>query len=480
MNASYNSSLFFLCAIFIIVYNYTSAQSLFTQHTIDNSFNGACSICSYDLDGDGNLDILAAGNSGHQIAWWKAQADTPLTFSKYIIDQTATGIIFVDAADIDDDNNLDILGASWQGNEVDVWLNYGGNPITWDKYTIDSTITQVHEVHGAYIDSDSLIDIIVASGGDNSIVWYQNTGGGPWGWLKNVVDDQFTGARSVVSYDINDDGYNDLIGAALNANQISIWFNSGTNPVQWSKQIVDNTFGGAHWVRVYDIDEDGDPDIVAAGAIPGIIAWWRNDGGNPIQWTKQIIAGSFAGALSVAAADLDLDNDIDVFAAATNANRVSWWKNNGGEPIQWSTNSILSSYAGAWPVFGIDIDEDGDTDILTAASTGNKVTLLENISIVTNIQNEFLDTPQNFFLYQNYPNPFNPDTKISYQISELSFVSLKVYDVLGNELATLVNEEKSAGNYEVNFNGSKLASGIYIYQLKTINYTETKKMILQK
>ena len=177
---------------------------------------------------------------------------------------------------------------------------------------------------------------------------------------------------------------------------------------------------------------------------------------------------------------MDLDNDIDVFGAATNANRVSWWKNNGGEPIQWSTNSILSSYAGAWPVFGIDIDEDGDTDILTAASTGNKVTLLENISIVTNIQNEFLDTPQNFFLYQNYPNPFNPDTKISYQISELSFVSLKVYDVLGNELATLVNEEKSAGNYEVNFNGSKLASGIYIYQLKTINYTETKKMILQK
>ncbi|MEJ2494681.1 MAG: FG-GAP-like repeat-containing protein [Ignavibacteriaceae bacterium] len=478
MNALCKSFLFVLCAMCIM--NYTFGQGLFTQHAIDNSFNGACSVCSYDLDGDGNLDILAAGNSGHQIAWWKAQADTPLTFSKYIIDQTATGIIFVDAADIDDDNNLDILGASWQGNEVDVWLNYGGNPITWDKYTIDSTITQVHEVHGAYIDSDSLIDIIVASGGDNSIVWYQNTGGGPWGWLKNVVDDQFAGARSVVSYDLNNDGYNDLIGAALSVNQLSVWYNSGTNPVQWTKQIVDNTIGGAHWVHIVDLDNDNDPDIVAAGAIPGIIAWWRNDGGNPIQWTKQIIAGSFAGALSVAAADLDLDNDIDVFGAATNANRVSWWKNNGGEPIQWSTNSILSSYAGAWPVFGIDIDEDGDTDILTAASTGNKVTLLENTTIVTNSTNELSSAQKNFYLFQNYPNPFNPTTIISYQIPELSFVSLKVYGVLGNELATLVNEEKSAGNYEVEFNGTDLPSGIYVYKILAGFFSQTKKMILLK
>ena len=480
MNTLYDSFLVFLCAIFIMVYKNTSAQGLFIQHTIDNAFTGACSVCSYDLDGDGNLDVLAAGNSGNQIAWWQTEYDTSLTFTKFVIDAAATGIIYVDAADIDDDNDLDVLGASWQGNEVLLYLNYGGNPITWDKYTIDSTITQVHEVHGAYVDSDSLIDIIVASGGDNSIVWYQNTGGGPWGWLKNVVDDQFAGARSVVSYDLNNDGYNDLIGAALSANQINVWYNSGTNPVQWTKQIVDNTIGGAHWVHIVDLDNDNDPDIVAAGAIPGIIAWWRNDGGNPIQWTKQIIAGSFAGALSVAAADLDLDNDIDVFGAATNANRVSWWKNNGGEPIQWSTNSILSSYAGAWPVFGIDIDEDGDTDILTAASTGNKVTLLENISIVTNIQNEFLDTPQNFFLYQNYPNPFNPDTKISYQIPERDYVALKVYDVLGKLVTTLVNDKKAAGSYEIDFDATGLASGIYIYQLKTINYVETRKMLLLK
>ena len=85
-----------------------------------------------------------------------------------------------------------------------------------------------------------------------------------------------------------------------------------------------------------------------------------------------------------------------------------------------------------------------------------------------------------YLLENNYPNPFNPTTTITYQIPELNFVSLKVYDVLGNEIATLVNEEKPAGNYEVEFYGVGLTSGIYFYKLKTGSFAETKKMILIK
>jgi len=104
----------------------------------------------------------------------------------------------------------------------------------------------------------------------------------------------------------------------------------------------------------------------------------------------------------------------------------------------------------------------------------------------------------NYGLEQNYPNPFNPSTKIKYTIPSViasetkqsQLVSLKVYDVLGNEVATLVNEEKSAGNYEVNFsakggsasggNAYSLSSGIYFYKLQAGNFTETKKMLLMK
>ncbi len=85
-----------------------------------------------------------------------------------------------------------------------------------------------------------------------------------------------------------------------------------------------------------------------------------------------------------------------------------------------------------------------------------------------------------FNLEQNYPNPFNPKTNIGFQISDFGFVSLKVYDILGNNVATLINDYLSAGEYEVEFNASELPSGIYFIQLKAGIYLETNKMVLLK
>jgi len=83
-------------------------------------------------------------------------------------------------------------------------------------------------------------------------------------------------------------------------------------------------------------------------------------------------------------------------------------------------------------------------------------------------------------LRQNYPNPFNPATKITYQLPKGSLVTLKIYDILGNEVATLVNEEQSAGRYQTTFNGSNLSSGIYFYKIQAGNFVETKKLVLMK
>jgi hypothetical protein len=88
------------------------------------------------------------------------------------------------------------------------------------------------------------------------------------------------------------------------------------------------------------------------------------------------------------------------------------------------------------------------------------------------------ETPSEFGLKQNFPNPFNPQTKIKFYIPERIFVKLKIFDALGNELETLVNEETDAGNYEVVFKGSDLPSGIYFYTLQTPKFSQTKKMVL--
>jgi len=142
---------------------------------------------------------------------------------------------------------------------------------------------------------------------------------------------------------------------------------------------------------------------------------------------------------------------------------------------------------------GIEARRDGGNTILyvndATSLTGNcttvplnpvvlrKITIPDSVVSVSQKNNE---APSEFRLYQNYPNPFNPSTSISYSIPVSSFVTLKIYDLLGNEAATLLNEEKTAGSYQVSFDASQLPTGVYMYRLASGNNIISKKMILLK
>jgi len=120
-----------------------------------------------------------------------------------------------------------------------------------------------------------------------------------------------------------------------------------------------------------------------------------------------------------------------------------------------------------------------DSEDYLYAGTGGKSMFKTTTSTLVSVEDiEF--KPTSFSLEQNYPNPFNPNTIIKFQIPEAHFVTLKVFDVLGNEVATLVNEEKTAGNYNFDFTTDKLTSGVYFYRLQAGSFVETKKMILLK
>ena len=100
--------------------------------------------------------------------------------------------------------------------------------------------------------------------------------------------------------------------------------------------------------------------------------------------------------------------------------------------------------------------------------------------ILISVKPEDNKLPHEYKLYMNYPNPFNPVTKIKYSIPEMNLVTLQIYDILGNEIALLVNADQAAGTYDVSFDASGFSSGIYIYRLKAGKFTSTKKMILLK
>ena len=114
--------------------------------------------------------------------------------------------------------------------------------------------------------------------------------------------------------------------------------------------------------------------------------------------------------------------------------------------------------------------------------------LYEEIKFITSFQFEYTfsdvefisNSLSNFWLSNAYPNPFNSTTVINYTIPFTGNVAIKVYDVLGNEVTTLVNEEKSAGEYQIDFNANNLSSGVYIYKIQTDGFVSSKKMILLK
>ena len=153
--------------------------------------------------------------------------------------------------------------------------------------------------------------------------------------------------------------------------------------------------------------------------------------------------------------------------------------------ITWFEDSKLDSLCqmNGGDIFDLAVIDQNTASVLIRNTTTDEVVTITRATVSSeplNIDEDEYILPSEFSLAQNYPNPFNPNTVISYQLAQSGNVSLKVFDVLGNELRTLVDEHKPAGSYEVNFNAEELVSGIYFYKLQAGTFNETKKMVLVK
>jgi hypothetical protein len=105
---------------------------------------------------------------------------------------------------------------------------------------------------------------------------------------------------------------------------------------------------------------------------------------------------------------------------------------------------------------------------------------IKTADVLTAVKEQNNNLPTDFVLEQNFPNPFNPSTTIEYKIPKLSNVKLVIYNILGREVKTLVDAERSPGQHEVTFDGSRLPSGVYLYRMTAANFTDIKKFILEK
>jgi len=282
------------------------------------------------------------------------------------------------SVDIDGDGDCDILSAAFATADISFYENVDGTGCNWIEHTIDSDFAGAHCVHSVDIDNDGDMDVLGAGDDADITAWYENVDGIGTTWTKRIIDSNCGNAVSVYGSDIDGDGDMDVLSASHRDNDISFWENEDGIGTSWVEHKVDPSHDGPSYACCYDIDGDGDMDVVATSDNLHHVSWWRNENGIGTSWTKIIIGEVFNGAKSADCADIDGDGDMDVLAAAYESNMIAWWENEYGTGTTWTRHTITESFASAIKVLGVDINNNGDVDVLGAAAIGDEITLWEN------------------------------------------------------------------------------------------------------
>ena len=197
-------------------------------------------------------------------------------------------------------------------------------------------------------------------------------------------------------------------------------------------------------------------------------------------------SGVFQWFLNMNASAITVDKNLDIYFTVCSPNSYSLYKYSNSGVYLWETEYTVGSNCNYLGIGGIILDTSfniylsGGYQYISYPYFWEPAAIAAKYNQLVGISNSGSEVPHEFYLYQNYPNPFNPATTINYDLPVTGFVKLAVYDILGKEIAVLVNEKQTAGKYVVQWDASNYPTGVYFYKLTTSGFTETKKMILIK
>ena len=231
----------------------------------------------------------------------------------------------------------------------------------------------MRSIYPADVDGDGDMDILGAAEAVGDITWWENSAGDGSAWNEGTIEGDFGGALSVYAADLDGDGDTDVLGAASTDHDITWWENTAGDGSAWNESTIEGDFAGAGGVHAADLDGDGDMDVLGSAFSGNAITWWENTAGDGSSWSEETIRSNFSGALSVHAADVDGDGDLDVLGAARNADTITWWENTAGDGSGWSEDTIDDNFGAVFSVHAADVDGDGDMDVLGAAQNDGAV-----------------------------------------------------------------------------------------------------------
>ncbi len=428
----------------------------------------------------------------------------------------------VRAADLDGDGDVDLLVANGESNNVSVLMNEGGGSFT--AATDYSIGFEPEDLVVADLDGDGDMDLAVAKGYGDEVSTRLNNGSGGFTTLRDWPTGDVP--LSVEAADLDGDGDMDLIAGNAGGASVSVLMNHGD--ATFADHVVYATDRLVYDVAAADLDRDGDMDLAVVSNVDDCVSILLNEGDGTFAPFTSV--GMDDGPVRVALADVNGDRQVDLVTANSYAENVTVRLNQGNAVFGAMTvyasdspwdlccsdlngdgyldlvvtyyygfriycrlnlgdgtfGSPATNYVGQYPrcVVSADLDGDGDMDLATANRNTDNVSVLLNQG-PTPVSDEG-ELPTVTRLLASYPNPFNPQTLIAFELPRREAVSLRVYDVSGRLVRTLIDGEyRDPGRHEAlwegcDFVGRQCASGTYVYRLEAGPFSESRRMMLLK
>ncbi|HED37435.1 MAG TPA: VCBS repeat-containing protein, partial [Ignavibacteria bacterium] len=453
-----------------------NAQTSITFNTKTDFATGIepISVSSGDFNGDGKLDLVVANQVSDSVSVF-LNTTTPgasiPSFSTKTDFATGDSPVFVSIGDLNGDGKPDFVvinSASVNKDSVLIFLNttpIGASVPSFSKTNVAS-ITGPRSVSIGDLNGDGKLDLAVSSASILSMFLNTTTIGDSKPSFSAVPPIVIGGSlEQVVIGDLNGDGKPDLIVVDAFHNKVVVFLNlttTGASTLSLSGRFEFTTGTNPFSASIGDINSDGKSDLTVVNGLSNSVSVLLNTtttGASTLSFSNRtdFVTGVFPVFVSIGDFNGDNKPDLTIANSGFNANSISVLTNttNAGDstPTFASKTDFTVGFSPRSLSIG-DFNSDGKLDLAVPNFGSKSISVMINTTIITGINDVKNFIPSEFKLKQNYPNPFNPSTIISFSILNESFVTLKIYDLLGKEVAQLVNQQLKTGNYNFSFDAA--------------------------
>lgn len=366
-----------LVVFYIFIFN-LNAQN-WNEHIVGPDMRNPNKSIAADIDGDGNIDAVIGTAEDGKLFWLQNLGGFGNFSSPIFITETTGSITSILAQDIDSDGDIDLLMSLTNSGRVVFLENTDGLGISWSYQTISSELSEPFALSLADIDGDIDLDLVAVSKADSLLVWYENIDGfGNFG-DEIIISDTIQKPESVYVADFDNDGDNDLIvnNFSFGDNRKLFLFQNENNGL-FFEQItpIEATGSGATVVTGGDLDGDNLLDVLFAQG-GALLKWLKNVGNNTFDAPIEISSNSSDDFKSMEIVDLDDDGDNDILLSSATANEISWYENLDGNGNLSEQQFVDEGASYVTSVIPADFDNDGDLDLLSTHLFDNRISIYE-------------------------------------------------------------------------------------------------------